>query len=55
MEHETFDVLTKFLSFGLFVGQGEASHKRIKPVSHSRIQNFCVGVGGGEGWFRADC
>ena len=46
MEHETFDVLTKFLSFGLFVGQGGASHKRIKPVSHARIQNFCVGGGG---------
>ena len=30
MEHETFDVLTKFQSFGLFVGGGGASHKRIK-------------------------
>ena len=30
MEHETFDILTKFHSFQLFVGQGGASHKRIK-------------------------
>ena len=47
MEHETFDVLTKFQSFELFVGQGGASHKRLKPMSHARIQNFCVGRRGG--------
>ena len=45
MEHERFDVLTKFQSFELFVGQGGASHKRIKPMSHARIKNFCVGGG----------
>ena len=35
MKHETFDVLTKFQSFELFVGHGGASHKRIKA-------NLCI-------------
>ena len=30
MEHETYDVLTKFQSFGLFLRGGGTSHKRIK-------------------------
>ena len=51
MEHETFDVSTKFQSFGLFVelfvGGDGASHKRIKSMSHSQIQNFCVRGRGG--------
>ena len=45
MEHEIFDVLTRFQSFGLFVGQGGASHKRIKANLNAWIQNFCVGGG----------
>ena len=50
MEHETFDVLTKFQSFELFVGQGEASHKRIKAiVTCSDSEFLCWGVGGGWG------
>ena len=48
MEHETFDVLTKFLSFGYFVGQGGASHKRIKAsVTCSDPEFLCWGGGGG--------
>ena len=54
MEHETFDVLTKFQSFGLFVGQGGASHRRIKAtVTCSDPEFMCLG--GGEGWSKADC
>ena len=54
MEHETFDVLTKFQSFELFVGQGGASHKRIKAnVTCSDPEFLCWGGGGG--WSRADC
>ena len=46
MEHETFDVLTKFLSFGLLVGQGGASHKRIKAsVTCSDPEFLCWGGG----------
>ena len=46
MEHETFDVLTKFQSFELFVGQGEASHKRIKAnVPCSNPEFLCWGGG----------
>ena len=48
MEHETFDVLTKFLSFGLFIGLGGASQKRIKAsVTCSHPEFLCLG--GGEG------
>ena len=47
MEHETFDVLTKFQSFGLFVGQGGASHRRIKAnVTCSDPEFLCWGGGG---------
>ena len=47
MEHETFDVLTKFQSFELFVEQGEASHKRIKAiVTCSNPEFLCWGWGG---------
>ena len=47
MEHQTFDVLTKFLSFGLFVGQVGASHKRIKAsVTCSGPEFLCWGGGG---------
>ena len=52
MEHETFDVLTKFHSFELFVGQGGASHKRIKAnVTCSDPEFLCWGGGalGGPG------
>ena len=50
MEHETFDVLTKFLSFGLFVGQGGASHKRIKAnVTCLDPDFFFFFFGGGGG------
>ena len=50
MENETFDVLTKFQSFELFVGQGEASHKRTKAnVTCSGPECLCLGMGGG-GW-----
>ena len=48
MKHETFDVLTKFQSFELFVGQGGASHKRIKAnVTCSDPEFLCWGGGGG--------
>ena len=47
MEHETFDVSTKFQSFGLFVGQGGASHRRIKAtVTCSDPEFLCLGGGG---------
>ena len=47
MEHETFDVLTKFQSIELFVGQGGASHKRIKAnVTCSDPEFLCVWGGG---------
>ena len=47
MEHETFDVLTKFHSFELFVGQGGACHKRIKAnVTCSDPEFLCWGGGG---------
>ena len=47
MEHNTFDVLTKFHSFELFVGQGGASHKRIKAnVTCSDPEFLCWGGGG---------
>ena len=46
MEHETFDVLTKFQSFGLFVGGVGPVTKGLKAMSHAQIQNCCVGVGG---------
>ena len=49
MEHETFDVLMKFLSFGLFVGQGGASHKRIKAKVTCLDQDFFFFWGGGVG------
>ena len=50
MEHETFDVLTKFLSFGLFVGQCGASHKRIKAsVTCSDPEFLCWGGGERDG------
>ena len=50
MEHETFDVLKKFQSFGLFVGQGGASHRRIKAnVTCSDPEFLCLGGGGGVG------
>ena len=50
MEHETFDVLMKFQSFGLFVGQGGASLKRIKAnVTCSDPEFLCWGGGGGGG------
>ena len=50
MEHETFDLLTKFQSFELFVGQGGASHKRIKAnVTCSDPEFFVLGGGGGPG------
>ena len=46
MEHKTFDVLTKYQSFELFVGQGEASHKRIKVnVTCSDPEFLCWGGG----------
>ena len=48
MEHETFDILTKFQSFGLFVGQGGASHRRIKAnVTCSDPEFLCLGERGG--------
>ena len=48
MEHQTFDVLTKFPSFGLFVGQGGASHKRIKAnVTCLDPEFLCWGGRGG--------
>ena len=46
MEHETFDVSTKFQSFGLFVGQGGASHKRIKANVTCSDQDFLCWGGG---------
>ena len=47
MEHKTFDVLTKFQSFGLFVGGRGASHKRIKAnVTCSDPEFLCWGGGG---------
>ena len=50
MEHEIFDVLTKFQSFGLFVGQGGVSHKRIKAnVTCSDPEFLCGGGRGGPG------
>ena len=51
MEHETFDVLTKFQSFGFFVGQGGTSHKRINAnVTCSDPEFLCWwGAGGGRG------
>ena len=57
MEHETFNVLTKFHSFELFVGQSGASHKRIKAnVTCLNPEFLCWGGGGGAGWWpRADC
>ena len=46
MEHETFDVLTKFQSFGLLVGGGGTSHKRIKGnVTCSDPEFLCWGGG----------
>ena len=49
MEHETFDVLTKFQSFGLLVGGDGTSHKRIKGnVTYSDPEFLCLGEGGGE-------
>ena len=50
MEHETFDVL--FQSFELFVGQGGASHKRIKANVTCSDPELSGGDGGGS---RADC
>ena len=47
MEHETFDVLSKFLSFGLFVGHGGASHKRIKASVTCLDPEFLCWGGGG--------
>ena len=52
MEHEIFDVLTKFQSFGLFVGGGGTSHKRIKGNVTCLDPDF---LGGGEVWSRANC
>ena len=49
MEHETFDVLTKFLLFGLFVGHGGASHKRIKASVTCSDAEFLCSLGGGDG------
>ena len=49
MEHETFDVLSKFLSFGLFVGQGGASHKRITASITCSDPEFIFVLGGGRG------
>ena len=50
MEHETFDVLTKFQSIELFVGQGGASHKRIKANATCSDPEFlCWGGVGGPG------
>ena len=49
MEHETFDVLTKFQSFELFVGQGGASHKRIKANVTCSDPEFLYWGGGGPG------
>ena len=47
MEQETFDVLTKFQSFGLLVGGGGTSHKRIKcNVTCSEPEFLCWGGGG---------
>ena len=49
MEHETFDVLTKFQSIGLFVGGGGTSHKRIKSnVTCSDPEILCWGGGRGD-------
>ena len=46
MEQEIFDVLTKVQSFGLFVGQVGASHKRIKAnVTCSDPEFLCWGGG----------
>ena len=48
MEHKTFGVLTKFQSFGLFVGGGGTSHKRIKSnVTCSDPEFLCWGGGRG--------
>ena len=49
MEHETFDVLTKLQSFGLFVGQGGASHKRIKANVTCSDPEFLFFLGGRAG------
>ena len=43
MEHETFDLLTKFQSFELFVRQGGAN------VTCSDPEFWCWGGGGGPG------
>ena len=54
MELETFDLLTKFQSFGLFIGGGGTSQKRFKGnVTCSDPDFLCWGGGGGEGWSRA--
>ena len=42
MEHETFDVWTKFQSFGLFIGGGGTSHKRIKGNVTCSDPDCCV-------------
>ena len=50
MEHETFDVLTKFQSFGLFIGGGGTSHKGIKGNVTCLDPDFlCWGGGGVQG------
>ena len=49
MEHEIYDVLTKFQSFGLFLGGGGTSHKRIKSSVTCSDTEFCVWGRGGSG------
>ena len=50
MKHETYDVLTKFQSFGLLLGGGGTSNKRIKiNVKCSDPEFLCWGGGGGGG------
>ena len=51
MEHEIYDVLTKFQSFGLFLGGGGTSHKRIKSNVTCSDPEFYVGGGLVQGRF----
>ena len=49
MEHETYDVLTTFQSFELFLGGGGTSHKRIKSNVTCSDPDFFFMLGGGGG------